>query len=125
MKRRSARASQPQHAWCIVSVHYSSLDPRPSPSSRNNKRVTFEPCAELAKEPGRFSSRDAWHGDVTGKLQITSGSILARVIDQCRCFRGRGCGEQPTESVRPQGPSGRNDSTSNFRAYLFSAWCNV
>ena len=24
-----------------------------------------------------------------------------------------------------QGPSGRNDSTSNFRAYLFSAWCNV
>ena len=79
---------------CLPSVYpHVMLKPRPSPthnyftrmctrntwvprlpSSRNNIRVTFEPCAELED----FHHVMRGTVDVTGKLQITSGSILPR-----------------------------------------------
>ena len=52
-----------------------SLDPRPFPPPAINIRVTFEPCAELRRENFHHVMRGTV--DVTGKLQITSGSILA------------------------------------------------
>ena len=64
-----------------------SLDPRPFPPPAINIRVTFEPCAELRRRrPGRFSSRDAWHGRHHYALRLTR-AIVNVMLRASECER--------------------------------------